>query len=420
MFLIKIKRFCMKKILFVLTITFCFSAFSQQKIEVFKSIKLLDDREYSVTLPASYEKDPLKKYPLIVLLDGEYMLQAFEGAISYGNYWDDLPEVIVVSIYQNPKFQREEYYRIDEFTGLPIEKGLQFFNFIGEEFIPFLDKKYRVAPYKIIAGHDFSANFANVFLYKQNPVFNAYISLSPEVDSHLIDGVSARLAVLKTPIFYYQATADGELSKYREGIQELDSITKTIKNPNLYYKFDDFDNASHYSMVLNAIPASLYHVFSAYQPISNNEYQDKILTLKENYVGYLTNKYSLAEKLFGIKLPFRMNDLRAVEAAILQNKSYDEFEKLAQICNKEYPKTMLYENYMGMLYESRGEIKRAIKSYRNAFIKEAIGDVTKNSIMNHAYDLKNQVIKLGVEKDIREVTELLEQMNKQVNEDLKP
>jgi hypothetical protein len=45
--------------------------------------------------------------------------------------------------------------------------------------------------------------------------------------------------------------------------------------------------------------------------------------LKEGYVDYLTNKYSIPDKL-GLRIPIRINDFKAIEAAILKNKAYEE------------------------------------------------------------------------------------------------
>ena len=67
------------------------------------SAKMQEDREVTIVLPASYEKDTNKRYPLLVLLDGDYLLNPFQGVIDYGVYWDEIPETIIVAIHQNKK-----------------------------------------------------------------------------------------------------------------------------------------------------------------------------------------------------------------------------------------------------------------------------------------------------------------------------
>jgi len=144
---------------------------------------------------------------------------------------------------------------------------------------------------------------------------------------------------------------------------------------------------------LYSIPNALYHFFATYQPISNSEFQEKIVKLESGYVDYLKNKYDVLEKSVGIKMNIRINDFKAIEAAILKNKAYNEFELLAQLSNKMYPKSMLGEYHMAMYYEKNGDVKRAAKSYLTAFQMEPIGDLTKDMMLDKAEELKSLIPK---------------------------
>ena len=379
----------MKKHLFLLIVSFSFSSiFAQFKLDTITSARLKEDRVISISLPYSYGKEKNKKYPLLLLLDGNYLFEPFSGALKYGNYWDDLPEVITVAIDQGKPFDRELESDVDDQNGLPIEKGAQFFDFITMELMPYLEKKYTIAPFKIIAGHDVTAGFLNLFLYKDNPLFDAYISMSPEFPKDMETRITKRLNLINKPLFYYQSTADGDLKKMQDLIKTLDTNIKTVNNPNLYYQFDDFKNASHYSLVLHSIPNALYHIFGVYQPISNTEYQEKIVKLPSDYVGFLTKKYDIIEKSYGIKMPIRINDFRAIEAAILKNNAFTEFEQLAALSKKSYPKAMLSQYHMGMFYEKTGDTKKANKAYMNAYNMEEIGSLTKDFMLEKADAMK--------------------------------
>ncbi|MEM0542310.1 alpha/beta hydrolase-fold protein [Flavobacterium sp. j3] len=365
--------------------------YSQKITDTITSQKLNEDREIFIGLPPSYDKNPSQKYPILLLLDGDFLFNPFQGALSYGYYWDDLPEVIIIGISQNKNNERETDCTVEEATGLPSEKGELFFEFIGMELIPYIQKKYRTAPFKLIAGLDTTAAFSNFYLYKENPVFDAYISMSPELTTGMEEQIPERLATIEKPVFYYHSSADGDVKKMRKRIQALDELAKKITKPTLSYKFDDFKGASHYSLVLNSIPSALYHIFSVYQPISTTEFQEKIVTLPSGYVDYLAKKYELLEKTFSMKLTIRLNDFKAIEAAILKNKAYAEFDQLAQLARKNYPKSMLADYHMAQLYEKTGDTKKAIKTYQSAFQKEEIGDLTKDMMLERADELKGQV-----------------------------
>lgn len=368
---------------------FSISVFSQKTVEAFDSKKLGESREITIGLPASYEKNPNKRYPILILLDGDYLFDPFNGALSYGAYWDDLPETIIVGINQNKKDERVNDSNYDETDAIPSGKGAQFFEFIGGELLPYLEKKYRVAPFRIIAGHDTTAGYLNFFLYKDSPLFNAYISLSPELAPEMENRIPEKLSKLKQPIFYYQSTSDGDVKKLQEPIKKLDENIKLANNPLLNYKFDYFKGASHYSLVLYSIPSALYQFFDSYKPISSTEYTDKIAILPSGHVDYLTTKYDLISKNLGLKIPIRINDFKAIEAAILKNKDYQELDKLAAIAKKSYPKSMLSDYELGLMYEKTGDAKKAAKMYQNATQLEEIGNLTKDMMFQKLDDMKS-------------------------------
>ena len=379
----------MKKIILFLFFICSNAIFSQKITDTISSKRLNEDREITIGLPPSYDKHPNQKYPVLVLLDGDFLFDAFQGALSYGNYWDDLPEVIIIGISQNKNNERETDCAVDQENGLPTEKGEAFFEFIGLELLPYIEKKYRTAPFKMIAGLDTTAGFLNCYLYKDVPLFDAYISMSPELPTGMEEQLPDRLAAIQKPIFYYHSSGDGDMKKMRNRILALDEVAKKINKPTLNYRFDDFKGASHYSLVLNSIPSALYQIFSVYQPISTTEFNEKIAVLTSGYVDYLIQKYDVIEKSFALKLPIRLNDFKAIEAAILKNKAYPEFEKLAQLAKKSYPKSMLADYQMGQMYEKKGETAKAVKSYMMAYQREEIGDLTKDMMIERADELKN-------------------------------
>ncbi|MFZ4679202.1 MAG: alpha/beta hydrolase [Flavobacterium sp.] len=379
----------MKKIILFLFFICSNPIFSQKVTDTISSKKLNEDREITIGLPPSYDKHPNQKYPVLVLLDGDFLFDAFKGALSYGNYWDDLPEIIIVGISQNKNNERETDCAVDQENGLPTEKGEAFFEFIGLELLPYIEKKYRTAPFKMIAGLDTTAGFLNCYLYKDVPLFDAYISMSPELPKGMEEQLPDRLAAIQKPIFYYHSSGDGDMKKMRNRILALDEVAKKINKPTLNYRFDDFKGASHYSLVLNSIPIALYQIFSVYQPISTTEFNEKIAVLTSGYVDYLVRKYDVLEKSFALKLPIRLNDFKAIEAAILKNKAYPEFEKLAQLAKKNYPKSMLADYELGQMYEKKGETAKAVKSYMMAYQREEIGDLTKDLMIERADELKN-------------------------------
>ena len=370
---------------FVLLINTIFGQRITESIET----KKIGTRTCTVVTPASYESSPEKKYPTLLLLDGEYLLDPFEGALKYGNYWDDLPEMIIIAVHQNNGDIRFKDSEFDD-AGFPSGSGAQFFEFLGQELLPYIETKYRTLPFRVIAGHDTTAGFLNFYLYKDNPVFNGYISLAPEMAPEMENRIADRLSKLTKPVFYYQATGENDLAEINEKAAELDANIKAIPNQKFSYLNDAFKNASHYSLVIRAIPNALYFIFDGYQPISMIEFQDKILKLESGYTDYLIKRYDNLNAKLGLQIKPRLSDFKAIEAAIMKNKAYSEFQTLATYANKQYPKTILGTYHQAMYYEKTGNFKKALKEYQKAFAQEEVRELTKEFMLNKAEALKGK------------------------------
>ncbi len=386
------------KNIYYLSILLLFNNLSAQKVvsDSIRSQKLNAYRTFSVSLPKSYERNKDKTYPLIICLDGEYLFETFKNTLKFGNYWGELPEAIIVGINQNKKDERTKDCVVDDMSGLPIKTGANFFDFFNMELLPQLTKQYRLGTFKILAGHELTAGFLNLYLFRTDNPFRGFIAMSPELNGDIDQGIINKLSKFKTPVYYYFSTADGDDTVIQKKAAAMDLGLSSIQNPNAFYKFDNFKNASHYSLILNSVPNALYHIFKGFPPISIAEYDEKIATLPNGYVEYLNKKYETIEKSFGIKMPVRFNDIKAVETAILKNgNAVNELEELAVVANKNYPKAMLGEYYVALYFEKRGDPKRAQKSYLAAYNMEPLADLTKEIMYEKSEEMRRLVKKGG-------------------------
>jgi predicted alpha/beta superfamily hydrolase len=362
--------------------------FAQKKAEEIFSEKLNAKRSFTVTVPPYYSQDKNKEYPLILVLDGDYMAAPFEGIFNYTGYWDELPEAIIVGVNQNYANQREEDCRVGD-TGLPEGNGDKFFMFLNDELLPYLTKNYRISPFKAIAGHDATAYMASLFLYRDNSPFTGYINFSPDLQADMENRLPDILAKVTRPVFFYMCTTEGDAPKLRKKIKAMNEKMKALpKNNNLKYVFEEFQSGSHYSVVPYGIPGALYSIFDSYRPISPTEYKDKIETLPSGYVSYLEKKYKTIEKDLGVKMVIRLSDFKAIEAAILKNAGYSELKELSSLAKKNYPKKTIGEYYEGLYYEKMGDNKRANKAYMNGYSLDPIGEYTKDFMIAKGESVK--------------------------------
>ncbi|SEK87339.1 hypothetical protein SAMN04487910_1356 [Aquimarina amphilecti] len=377
----------MKKSLFLILISFFTSiSFGQVKYETFRSIKLDQNRDLKIQLPRNYEKNEDKTYPVIIVLDGDHLFEPVAGNVDYFSYWEDMPESIVVGVLQRKT--REDDCRYDLASYLPEGKGAEFFEFIGQELLPYINETYRTAQLKMIVGHDYTSNFINYFLFKENPIFQAYINLSPELTPPMEERVFNVLSSAKSDVWYYLATATNDAENIKKNLIAVDEKLSTIENPEVNYFFDNFDESSHYTLVGRAIPKALETIFEMYRPISKKTYKEDILTLETSLYDYLVDVYNTTEKLYGFKRQIRVNDFIAVSTAIEKKELWEELEPLGKLAIKEHPETMLGYYYLGLGYEQLGEPKKAMRAYENGFLLNEIAFLTKDYMLEKVNKIK--------------------------------
>lgn len=385
--MLNLKSLTMKNVFLTLILLFAFK-FSNAQVTYteIQSEKLGESRQIKIQLPRGYENDVEKTYPLFVVFDGDYLFEPVTGNIDYYSYWEDMPEAIVVGI--NQVGTRDDDCLFSEENFLPIDSGANFFEFVGLELVPHIEKNYRTANFRIAVGHGETANFINYYLFKDNPLFQAYICISPNLAAEMEQRITERLLQFKSKKFYYLATASNDLREVREGVDVLNTNLSSIENTNLLYSFDDFEGASHYSVVTHALPKALENIFSPFQPISKKEYKETILSLDYSPVDYLKEKYQLVKELFGIDKKILINDFRAISAAINKNQLYEDFQELGKLARRDYPDTLLGNYYLARYFEEMGEPKKAYKTYKSAYVLDEIAGITKDLMLEKADELK--------------------------------
>ncbi|SFU59381.1 hypothetical protein SAMN05216480_10910 [Pustulibacterium marinum] len=375
----------MKKLLSLLLFCAFFSAQAQFSVEEVESGILKEKRTLKIYKPVNYTEE--KVYPLIIVFDADYLFEPLVANINYYSYWLEMPEAIIVGV--NQKGIRYEDCEYSGETGLPDNKGNDFFDFVGLELIPYIESQYTIANFRVAVGHGTTANFINYYLFKDAPLFNAYINLSPTFAPQMEERIASRLGQFKEKKFYYLATAENDEKKNRTKIGNLNTMLKQVKNNQLYYYYDDFESANHNSTAVYAIPNALNKIFGIFKPITPAEYKEKILTMEEPVINYLNDKYNTIEDLFGFKKEILINDYMAIYAACKKKEDAESLRNLAELAEQDYPATMMYDYLMGEYYEQIGNPKKAVKHFQEAFAKEEIDFMTKDLAYEKMQAIKN-------------------------------
>ncbi len=375
----------MKRIFALFAFCLCLALNAQVTKEIFESFKLQERRDVSYYFPEDYDKE--KKYPLIVVLDGDYLFDQVVANAKFYSQFHGMPQSIVVGVHQSKNSIRLDDCAWDEETGLPSEKGKKFFEFLGMEIIPYLDLNYSTAPFKMIVGYDITANFTNYWLFKENSLFNAYVNISPDLAPEMETRVPERLGTFNKQIFY-QVILEGEKSNNTPKIMAMDKSIKAINKESLHYYLDEYPTADHISVATYGIGKAFDNIFGMFKPISPKEYKTEILTSEEPVFAYLENKYKGIEDLFGFQKSVDLNDVMAIYAGIRKKEDTESLKPLSDLCKREFPGTMLGFYFEGEYYEQIGEPKKALKTFEKSFGMDEIDFLTKEMALEKIDALK--------------------------------
>lgn len=358
------------KIYFLIFLLASLNSAAQENFELkFSSEILSESRPISIHLPENYYVSG-KSYPVIYCLDGEYTKFALNGTIEYYSFWDKIPECIVVSINQNYKDSTEKKYKrwmdcaYSWDTGLPKSKGLIFKDFISKELVPFIDSSYRTTKFKTIVGHSFTANYINYFLLDDQPIFTGFIAISPYYATNGLESIKTILEKIKTPLFYFVACGQKDLSGHIKSVNEFHKRFSKIKNENFVYKKFDMENnqATHTTIFPVAIPTAIEHVFSSFAEIDEFEYYN--LLKKKDKVAYLHQRYENIYQIYGIEIPIRESDINIVSNSISETKDWIQLKEIAELGKKIYPKSHIGYWTMGEYFEKTENYSSALEQYK--------------------------------------------------------
>ena len=386
------KKYTLNTFLFFLTINLLSSQnldslYVSRINDTILSKYLNEKRAIEIQLPRSYEIEVDKNYPLMIVLDGDYMFNIVSGSVDYLSYWGDIPENLVVGINQkDTRFQDSSVF--DNITFTPISSTASFYDFIVNELIPYFSKNYRVSNFKVIVGQERTANFANFFLLKNDPQIRGVISISPKISENMNRYLNENLSKSNSKIVYTLSSSKRDFESIFKNVSELTASLDSIENKNLHFESLIFDKENHYILPSVSVPKSIRSTYSMYSDIDKIEYDSIISKLETSPIDYLKNKYQLIKEFYDLDKTISMNDFMAIEEFIEENEFFNLYDELSELAKQEYPGTILASYYKGRFIEETGDPKKAMYIYRSAYNMKEVKGLTKEYLLELAERIK--------------------------------
>ncbi len=151
----------------------------------FESASLGGARRVLVSLPAGYEDAPGRRYPVVVVLDGDFEHEIAAAITRFYAAVTELPETIVVGVCHEDRTRELTPAPRDGFTPPPGARTAggadAFLAFLADELLPHVDSAYRTEPFRVLIGHSLGGLFALHALATRPDAFLGYLVLEPSV-----------------------------------------------------------------------------------------------------------------------------------------------------------------------------------------------------------------------------------------------
>ena len=163
-----------------------------------------ETRLVDVSLPRGYDTNVDRRYPVVVVLDGEDEHEIAAAIARFYAATSQLPPLIVVGVRNTDRTRDMTPAPVAGFT-IPPEAATaggadRFLSFIADELLPHLDRGYRTAPMRVLVGHSLGGLFALHALAKRPGLFTGYVVMEPAVWWNDQRELDAARAVLTQPV----------------------------------------------------------------------------------------------------------------------------------------------------------------------------------------------------------------------------
>ena len=356
-------------IFFSISLTFGQKTISKK----YNSEVLNDTRNLSIYLPKNYDKDSISNFPLAIVLDGHKLFDLYVGASNYYAELDQAPEQIIVGIDMKESRNKDAGY--DMINGNLDNNSENFYRFIRDEMIPYIEASYKTSPFLTIVGESLTANYITHFLKEEYSIFNAYICLNPTLSNTIKNQIESytleELGSEDNTFYFYLSSNPFSNDKKKEKIKNFGEFIKSYEIDNFNVVFDELKSSpSSSSAIGEGIFRAFAKVFEIYSGITKTEYNEKVKNLSPpEAISYLEIKYLDIEFLFGTNLGIRKADVFAIEDIILDKEGGDYLDDFGKMILKLFPTSEMGHYYLGKYYESGKDFKRALQQYRLGYGK---------------------------------------------------
>jgi hypothetical protein len=231
-----------------------------------------------IHLPASYAKEPQRRYPVLYLTDDYWDFPTVVASYDNMVYDKVLPEFIVVGLGYAGDHPDHDRLRGWDLSPVPLGPGSgdtghadKFLATLEHDVIPLVERDYRADPaHRVLAGSSLGGLFALYAMYTRPALFEGYIAASPAVvvGGDWIIGQAKAYAATGKPIHarLFVTGAEYEWPGFLAGIQRYQALLPDLKHPGLVFQNRVIDGERHAGTKAESYARGMRFVFAPLAP----------------------------------------------------------------------------------------------------------------------------------------------------------
>jgi uncharacterized protein len=335
------------------------------------SAVLGEERTILVRVPAGYETNKLR-YPVLYMTDGNAHISHTSATVEFLARNGRMSELIVVGITNtdrtrdlSPTHVKTTVAGGDSALQFPTSGGGdKFLKFIETELIPDIEKRYRVQPYRILAGHSLGGLFTIHAMVSRPELFHSYIAVSPALQW------DNQVAVKRAEDFFkarkeWQATLfmslGHEPGPIEDGFYQLKQVLEKNQTKGFEWAAQVLDDEDHGSVVMRSHYLGMRKVFDGWQVARDPDSG----AVAGDFKGVEEHYQKLSQK-FRYTIPVPENLINQMGYQSLFAGRSDEAIAIFKTNVERYPDSANVYDSLAEAYERGGKLELAAPLYEKA------------------------------------------------------
>ncbi|MEM9078911.1 MAG: alpha/beta hydrolase-fold protein [Bacteroidota bacterium] len=255
-----------------------------------QSKSLNQEREILIYTPVDYDWRENESFNVIYVFDS-HNREFFDLTSSIISFLTDNTKSYIVVGITSPYNEKLDYARNNDLLPILETKDSKdrygkysgnadnFFAFINDEIIAFIDSNYRTLNNRIAVGHSLSASFVLSSFIKNPNLFNSFIAISPNLaydkDKLANELLNFDYSKIEKPTYLYLSNANEGIDYWKEWKPAREKVysfyKQELKENNLKVQINEFPEYNHWSTFPPSLNKGLDFYFKEILDIQEKE-----------------------------------------------------------------------------------------------------------------------------------------------------